>query len=483
MSTPVAELSVTDLGPPGPVLGAGGQAIVHDLPGFRLPGEPQRLVYKAYKPGMGPSRHSLDRLIARRHRLDPSLRDRLDAVTVWPLAAVVDGAELRGVVLPRIPDTFFQDVVLPSGTAKSVVREVQYLFVQADRNDRIGMPNPTQEERLRICRDLADVLALLHSDDLRITFGDLNPKNELFRLGAEPHVMLLDCDAARVRGDTGQQPNTPDWIPPNGEKLSALSDRYKFGLFVLRCLTPGDQGSTRTDPAAAAGVLDATGVDLLRDAIQAPPTQRPSTLEWFRYLSRQLGEAVAPPTLGALALDRTFVAAGEPLTVRWTAQEAETVEFIVLECDPVVVDGTVGQGAVDLYPTRTGRIRAVARNRLGEVAVATPPVLVVDAPRMADLPVPMPSMTMPDLGGLALPDVTSVLPPLPAVGAVGLPAAAEPVGAWLPPPLVPEPPLVDPAGPPPGFDSGPTAFPLDTVAILSGAPDLGTGPTTPGGTV
>ena len=98
-------------------------------------------------------------------------------------------------------------------------------------------------------------------------------------------------------------------------------------------------------------------------------------------------------------------------------------------------------------------------------------MLVVDAPRMADLPVPMPSMTMPDLGGLALPDVTSVLPPLPAVGAVGLPADAEPVGAWLPPPLVPEPPLVDPAGPPPRFDSGPTAFPLDTVAILGSAPD------------
>ena len=52
MSTPVAELSVTDLGLPGRVLGAGGQVIVHDLPGFRLPGEPQRLVYKAYNLGM-----------------------------------------------------------------------------------------------------------------------------------------------------------------------------------------------------------------------------------------------------------------------------------------------------------------------------------------------------------------------------------------------------------------------------------------------
>jgi hypothetical protein len=482
-TTPTAEVSVTDLGPPGPVLGHGGQAIVYDLPGFRLPGEPQRLVYKAYKTGMGPSRHSVDKLIARRHRLDPAVRDRLDAVTVWPLAAVVDGAELRGVVLPRIPDAFFQQVVLPSGSKKEILREVQHLFVDPARNDMIKMPTPSPEERLRVCRDLADVLALLHSDELKITFGDLNAKNELFRLDAEPHVMLLDCDAARVRGDMGQQPNTPDWIPPTGEPLSALSDRFKFGLFVLRCLTPGDQGSTRTDPGAAAAVLDATGVDLLRDAIQAPPTRRPSTLEWYQYLSRCLGEPLGPPSLGALTLDRTFVAAGEPLTVGWSAQEAETVEFHLVDCEPVVVDGIAGQGTVDLYPTRTGKIRAVARNRLGEVAAATPPVLVIDAPRLADLPVQVPSMTLPDLGGITLPEVTAVLPPLPAVGAVGLPAAAEPVGAWLPPPLVPEPPLVDPAGPPPGFDSGPTAFPLDTVAILSGAPDLGTGPTTPGGTV
>ena len=208
---------------------------------------------------------------------------------------------------------------------------MQHTFVAPDRNALIGMPTPTEEQRLRICRDLANVLAFLHSDDLKITFGDLKKKNELFRLDAEPHVMLIDCDAARVRGDMGQQPNTPDWIPPTGELLSVLSDRYKFGLFVLRCLTPGDQGSTRTDPAAAAGVLDATGMGMLRDAITEPPKQRPSTLEWFQYLSRCLGEPLDPPTLGALALDRTFVAAGEPLTVRWTAQEAETVEFIVLE--------------------------------------------------------------------------------------------------------------------------------------------------------
>ena len=222
------------------------------------------------------------------HGLAEGPRDRLDAVAAWPLAAVVDGVALTGVVLPRIPDAYFQDVVLPSGTAETVVREVQYLFVPPDRNKRIGMPMPDDDQRLRICRDLADLLAFLH-DDLAVAFGDLNAKNELFRLDAEPMIMLVDCDAARTRGDTSAQPNTPDWIPLDPhEPLSRLSDRYKLGLFILRCLTPGPQGSTRTDPSAAQ-ILDAEGIDLLRGGDRgtaASATGRPGVVPLPEPLSR-----------------------------------------------------------------------------------------------------------------------------------------------------------------------------------------------------
>ena len=206
MSTPVAELSVTDLGPPGPVLGAGGQAIVHDLPGFRLPGEPQRLVYKAYKPGMGPSRHSLERLIARRHRLDPGLRDRLDAVTVWPLAAVVDGADLRGVVLPRIPDAYFQDRwSCPAGPLRRSSGRCSTLFV-ARRPQRlvIGMPNAdggAAAADLPGPRGRAGPSALGRPED-HVRRPE-SRRTSCSASDAEPHVMLIDCDAARVRGDIG----------------------------------------------------------------------------------------------------------------------------------------------------------------------------------------------------------------------------------------------------------------------------------------
>lgn len=471
-TAPAAEIDVSALGTLGPVLGSGGQAVVYDLPDLQLPGTQARLVYKCYRAGMGTSRSALARLIGSRLRLPAALRDRLDSISAWPLVAVLDGTEAVGVVLPRIPDAYFQDIVLPSGAATAVVREVQYLFVSPDRNDRIGMPTPDDEQRLRICRDLADALAFLHSVDLEITFGDLNAMNELYRLGAEPMVMLVDCDAARPRGSMDAQPNTPDWIPPDPqERLSRSSDCYKLALFVLRCLTPGPQGSTRTDPDAAAGVLDAAGIDLLRAAIEGPRAQRPTAVEWFDHLSRCLGEPVDPPVLQTVLPDATLVVAGQPLTVRWKAQNAQFIEFVAADAAPVVVDGRAGSGVVTLHPVRTGRIQVVARNRLGESTAALRPVIVANTPGWVDLPVSVPAWSAPGGRPLGLPELTAVLPPLPAVGAVGLPPVLHNGGVW---------PAPDPSGatspqivddPHPTFDVEATGLPLDTLALFTAAPD------------
>lgn len=470
-TTPVAEIGVGDLGVIGQELGSGGQAVVHDMPDLELPGEPAALVYKRYKPGMGTSRSGLAQLIGARHRLPVALRDRLDSVTAWPLAAVVDGTDAVGVVLPRIPDGFFQDVVLPSGTSKTIVREVQHLFVPQPVNDRIGMPTPDEQQRLRICRDLADTLAFLHSADLEISFGDLNAMNELFRLDAEPMMMLVDCDAARPRGSMAAQPNTPDWVPPDPqERLSRLSDCYKLALFILRCLTPGPQASTRTDPDAAAGVLDATGIDMLRKAIHGLPTERPTAVQWFDHLSRALGEPVDPPELHDVLPDSKLVVAGQPLTVRWTAQNAQFIEFLAADADPVIVDGRAGSGVATLFPVRTGRIQVIARNRLGESTAASPPVMVANTPGWVDLPVPVPAWSTPDREALALPGLTAVLPSLPAVGAVGRPPALRNVEVWQ----APDPSRTGPAsvnGPPPIFDVEATGLALDELALFTAAPD------------
>src|ERR1041384_1108642 len=222
------------VGPLGELLGAGGQAKVYRAPHVSLTDVPGPLVYKEYKPGQAPP-HGLPAVVSRRLRMEEAARRRLDAVTAWPVRAVEDRGEVRGVLMRLIPEDFFEDRVKPSGKRARTLREVQHLFVEPQRAARLGMPAPTAAQRALVCRDFASAVHLLHRNDLVI--GDLNPKNAVFRLDQRPCVMLVDCDAIRIKGAAAvvRQLNAPDWNPPE-PVLSQATDLYKFGLFVLRCL-------------------------------------------------------------------------------------------------------------------------------------------------------------------------------------------------------------------------------------------------------
>ncbi|QFZ16992.1 hypothetical protein [Saccharothrix syringae] len=274
------------VGPLGPLLGAGGQARVYHAPHAVLPDVPGPLVYKRYKPGHEPP-HGLVGVVARRLRMDPATRQRLDRCAAWPVRAVEEGGVVRGVLLPLIPDAYFADRVLPSGTPVRTLREVQHLFVDPARAVRLGMPAPSLAERVLVCRDLASAVHLLHRNDL--VFGDLNAKNAVFRLDGRPCVMLVDCDAVRVKGAAAvvRQLNAPDWEPPESV-LSQASDRYKLGLFVLRCLSPGPFASVARDPARLDAVLPGEGPRLLRAALGHVPGARTTAREWGHYFDALL---------------------------------------------------------------------------------------------------------------------------------------------------------------------------------------------------
>ena len=476
---PGADVDLTEhqLGPIGPEIGRGGQAWVYDLPGLTLPDVQGRLVYKKYRPGAAPA-HGMSGIVALRTGLRDRPADlaRLDALAAWPVRQVVGhGRAVLGLVLPRIPDSYFQDLRLPSGGRHQQQREIQYLFIPPDRALRLGAPTPTPEERLRICRDFAGALTFLHGE-LDVAFGDINARNALFRLGAEPTVILIDCDAVRVRGHmaTVAQLNAPDWDPPEGAQvLSQSTDLYKLGLFVLRCVTPGEFSSVNRDPEAARGVLDPTGLDLLRAAIGGPAQARPSAEKWFRYLRRRLGEALEPPRMVRVEADRTIVAAGESVVLTWAAEEADAIEFSGAGISPTSVAGISGTGAVTLRPTRTGTVTVVARNALGTDERRTGPIAVFNVASFVDLPVPMPGLALPRLTPTELPSVSAVLPPLPRHRPTPVPASAELLLAFDRPDPDPPPAPVDPTGRPPSFGFGASAVPVDVTAIMTAAPGPG----------
>jgi len=284
-------------------------------------------VYKEYKPGHQPP-HGLRKLVAVRNDLEAAARGRLDQLAAWPLRVVEEGGQVRGVVLPLIDESFFQDRVLPgTGECRRDPREIQNLLIPPERARLVGMPTPTLEQRLGICRDFAAALHFVHRRNLVV--GDLNARNALFRLAERHSVVLVDCDAIRRRGNMAvvSQLNAPDWEPPE-RQLTLQSDRYKFGLFVLRCLSTGEQMSTTRDPGRADGALDPDGRRLLRAALSHAPEQRPTALDWgdyfqFRLTGRHLpaaGVPLQPAAAPARRAPQTAVTTGwvrNPTTGRW----------------------------------------------------------------------------------------------------------------------------------------------------------------------
>ncbi|MEU6155066.1 hypothetical protein ABZ816_34280 [Actinosynnema sp. NPDC047251] len=280
-------VTLAEIGPLGPLLGSGGQARVFSAPHAVLPDVPGPLVYKQYKAGHAPPQ-GLAAVVRRRLRLDEDTRVRLDRSTAWPVRTVEqEGGGVLGVLMRLIPEAYFENRVMPSGASARSLREVQHLFVDPERSLRLGMPVPGLAGRLLVCRDFAYALHLLHRANLVV--GDINPKNAVFQLVQRPCVMLVDCDAIRIKGAVAvvRQLNAPDWEPPE-DTLNQPTDCYKFGLFVLRCLTPGPFASTSRDPERLAGLLPAEGMRLLRAALGDDPDLRPSAGEWGRYFDSVL---------------------------------------------------------------------------------------------------------------------------------------------------------------------------------------------------
>ncbi|MBM7769888.1 hypothetical protein JOD54_000092 [Actinokineospora baliensis] len=419
----------SDLGTWGRELGKGGEAVVHELPGYKVADRTGPLVYKRYrKAHEDPQR--LRGIVRLRGALTPARRAVLDRVAAWPCRVVEnEDGDVIGLVLPRIPSEYTTTVVSPTGTRSINPCEVQYLFIDPSRARRLALPTPTAEERLTLCRDFASGLAFLH-DELNVAFGDINHANELFKVHPDSGVYFIDCDGVRPLGTvtSHQQLNTPDWVPPEGDALSPETDRYKLGLFILRCLTPGAATSGRVDPDAAASALDQTGLGLLRLAVGRAPGARPEAAQWRRYLNALLGHHEDPPELTLAEATRPYVLLGQPVEIAWAAEHATQIE-VSADGRAVVVDGGAGHGTVAIDLRTTGFVDVRARNDLGARTARVGPIPVIEPPKQVTMPILMPPVVFPELDHAmpaltlpALPGPTPVAPPV--ITATGHPAVA-----------------------------------------------------------
>lgn len=283
----------------------GGQGRVYRCTTLRLPDYDGALAYKEFKSGQLAT-SGLEAIIGVRSRLTEADRHLLDAMSTWPTRLVRENGRVVGLLMPLIRDEFVQIGRSMTGSTMRKEREIQYLFLSAARCQKLGFPLVNLHQRYVLCAEMARVLALLHANG--VIFGDLNAKNALFTVGpgrTDADLMLVDCDAVRVRGTMSAVPqlSAPDWEPPGDERrlLTQDTDRYKLGLFILRTLSPGTQASTARDPRRADDVVDEEGRLMLRGAVSSDPAARPSADAWSAYFTNLLhartgvGAPVATP--------------------------------------------------------------------------------------------------------------------------------------------------------------------------------------------
>lgn len=297
----------------------GGQGKVFRVPDLSLADCPGGLAYKQYKPGQVTAA-GLEKIVSVRSAMNDAERRKLDSIAAWPSRMVKDGTQMTGILMPLIPSRFrHRGTSTFSGESFDKEREIQYLFIAPNRCQALGFPLVNLFQRYAICRELAGALAFLAAR--KVVFGDVNAKNALFDVGPGRHdgsIMLVDCDAVRISGSGSAVPqlNAPDWEPPKDERSSLTheTDVFKFALFVIRCLSPGQGASTARDPRRLDKLLDAEGQRLLRASLDTNKRARPRAAEWRDYFDNVLNGLPTAP-IGSTAPSASPASRGSKVPV------------------------------------------------------------------------------------------------------------------------------------------------------------------------
>jgi KAP-like P-loop domain-containing protein len=330
-------------------LAEGAFGNVFRVPDYRLPGDQAELAYKEFISNHAVQARSADAVVSFREMLSPAGRDDLDRYTVWPRALVEDKGTVTGLLMPLIPDEFFCDREDPdTSNTRRLPLELQWLIATKQQRHlaRIDLPDIELPDRLALLAQLAYILARLHEHGW--VFGDLSFKNAVFALNPL-RMMLLDCDGAAALTDFDRrQTLTPLWEPPEFswsdsaqrpaqfDQQDTLTDVYKLGLAILRCLSPGKGAASARSVARIAGVLDAEGANLISRAISADRSSRPTARELYAYLYKTIPHpqrAALPPVdslrawVRPLAGVRSDAPSAEDLLS--TASDADTLAELI----------------------------------------------------------------------------------------------------------------------------------------------------------
>jgi hypothetical protein len=347
------------------------------------------------------------------------------------------------------------------------------------RQAQIDLPDIGYTDRLLLIAQLVYAIGWLHRHGW--VFGDLSFRNAVFALDPA-RIMLLDCDGAAALTDAGRkQPSTPFWEPPpcqagkcdHRDKQDTITDVYKLGLAVLRCLTPGHGAASTRNPHGIDRILDVEGAGLIAAALSDDCSVRPTAKELYAYLRATAAPRVVPPVITMARLATPVVQRGQEAWVDWQVQGGGQVTVTAGMHVVAQLDARVADRGCAFCPVTPGPVRVEVANQYGKavadagyVTLFEPPAVNVSIP---DLPVaPIPALQAISLDPLSadfpgVPDIRAAVPQMPAVSVPGigglLPGELPEIQFPLPSALAAD----TPAIPWPGFHG---AF-IETASVIS----------------
>lgn len=367
------------LGPLTP-LAKGAFGKVYRADTFTLAGDSTALAYKEFTQKVAEQARSARAAVRFRDGLSPADRAELDRFAAWPRAVVEDGTGVCGLLMPLIPKEFFCEMLdADSGNLTDRPREMSWLIASKQQRlaAKIDLRDVDDTERLILMAQLVYILGRLHRHGW--VFGDLSFRNVVF--ATDPlRLMLIDCDGAAALSDRSRnQSSTPFWDPPEcpltplpGQPQPLqddVTDTYKLGLAVLRCLTPGQGASSSRAVSRLGSELDQQGNDLVARALSADRRLRPTAKELYVYLRRVVLPKIAPPEVVFARLATPFRPRGMDARVEWHIRHATELMIFAGNGHRWDVDLAKNPKGYAFRPDESGPVSIEARNRFGAVRV------------------------------------------------------------------------------------------------------------------
>jgi serine/threonine protein kinase len=440
-------------------LAEGGFGRVYRVDDFRLPGDPAPLAFKEFTVRQAEQATATGKVVEFRARLSPTDRAELDSFSAWPLDRVSGASgDICGLLMHLIPPEFFCHAAdAETGQVGSQPRNIMWLMSSnKQRQEALSdVPDIGLLDRLYLLSELSYALAWLHRRGW--VFGDLSFGNVVFALDP-PRVLLIDCDgAARLADTTRQQASTPYWDPPEvalqpdpGVAQQGLqddvTDAYKLGLAILRCLKPGKGAATTREVTRLTDDLDAAGFSLVSRALAAGRSERPTARELYLYLRQAVLAILTPPEVLTARLATPFCVRGLDARVEWQIANATRITLRAgYRFSVDLVPAQHPHGYV-FRPDESGPVSVTAANRHGTVTADLGELNLYELPPFQLDLGSLPRLELPNLGAFTVPAAAAALAGRPAVplgitGVAGLPPVptAQFTGSpvpmtWSPPP-------------------------------------------------